>query len=147
MDFDKVETGVDRLIEILSDGKKHFLEEISRKINVPVDVMQLWIDFLVEEKVISLEYTFTKPYVFLNKDVPKILKRDKMESLAELKKQFIDNGIQKKIPINNLLVFWRHNLDDNLDKLQDKFYREANKRKLKNIDSLWQRYKQKLYGV
>jgi hypothetical protein len=147
MENDRVETGVDRLIETLNDGKKHFVDDLSRKIDVPSDILQLWIDFLVEEKVISLEYTFTKAYIFLNKEVPKILRQDKLETLEDLKKNFIEDGLLKKIPMNNLLVFWRNSLDDNLNKLQEKFYREANKRKLKAVDSMWARYKQKLYEV
>jgi ferric iron reductase protein FhuF len=83
----------------------------------------------------------------LNKEVPKILRQDKLETLEDLKKNFIEDGLLKKIPMNNLLVFWRNSLDDNLNKLQEKFYREANKRKLKAVDSMWARYKQKLYEV
>ncbi len=143
MDSKRVETGVDALISLLEDGKKHFIDDLSKNLDVSLDVVQLWIDFLVEEKIISIEYSFTKPFVFLNRKSNKTVS-DKEVDLNYFKDLFFDSANEKKIPSDQIETLWKNKLETELNKFEDFFKSESEKRNLKDISTLWKSYKAKV---
>ena len=64
-----VRTGVDDLLELLEHSAKIPLADAAAKLNVDAGVIQAWVDFLVEEGIVGIEYKFTTPYIYLNKTV------------------------------------------------------------------------------
>lgn len=143
MDSKRVETGVDALISLLEDGKKHFIDDLAKNLDVSLDVVQLWIDFLVEEKIISIEYSFTKPFVFLNRKSNKTVS-DKEVDLNYFKDLFFDSANEKKIPTDQIETLWKNKLETELNKFEDFFKSESEKRNLKDISTLWKSYKAKV---
>ena len=55
-----IETGVDRLVNFITEFKKISIQDAAKKLGVGTVVVQEWADFLDEEKVISIEYKFSK---------------------------------------------------------------------------------------
>lgn len=59
----KIETGVDKLVELVGNRKKLTLEEASKELGVSVPVVQEWAEFLEEEGLISIHYSLSKTYL------------------------------------------------------------------------------------
>ncbi|MBU0757963.1 MAG: hypothetical protein KKF44_07875 [Nanoarchaeota archaeon] len=56
----KIETGVDKLVELVNQSKSISINEAAKKLGVSDVVVQEWADFLEEEKIISIEYKLNK---------------------------------------------------------------------------------------
>ena len=87
METERVETGVDRMMSILEKREKLSLTDLSRELKLPESTLQLWVDFLVEERVLGIEYKFTKPYVFLNKKNEKTVVIEDLPGIEFFKKE------------------------------------------------------------
>ncbi len=59
----KIETGVDKLVELVSSRKKLSLDEAAKELGVSKTVVQEWAEFLDEEKLIGIEYGLSKTFV------------------------------------------------------------------------------------
>ncbi len=134
----KVETDVDKLITYLKDNGKSELKSVAKKLGVEEQVLQSWVDFLVEEKVLGVEYSLTKPYIFLIS--PK--KEKEMKGLEDYKKEFKHKS-DKKIP-EKTAYLWRNHVLEELETKRNFFYDEARKRGFTDIDSLWDEYVKKV---
>lgn len=55
-----IETGVDKLVELINQEKKVSIDDAAKKLGISVVVIREWADFLEEEKIISIEYKFSK---------------------------------------------------------------------------------------
>ena len=51
-----LETGIDQMIEIVSDRKSVSATELSAKLSVPVETIETWAEILSKENMVSLEY-------------------------------------------------------------------------------------------
>lgn len=58
-----IETGVDKLVELVNREKKIELSKAAKELGVPEDVVQEWADFLEEEKLISIKYSLSKVFL------------------------------------------------------------------------------------
>ena len=58
-----IETGVDKLVNIVKVRGRIALAEAAKEIGVSTTVIQEWVDFLEDEGIISVEYKLTKPYL------------------------------------------------------------------------------------
>jgi len=54
----RVETGVDRLLEFLKGKNKMPLKEVAKNLDVSENILQLWVDFLVEERILGVVIGF-----------------------------------------------------------------------------------------
>jgi chromosome segregation ATPase len=59
----RIETGVDRLVELINQDKRISIEDAAKKLGISKVVIQEWADFLEEEKIISIEYKFSKTFL------------------------------------------------------------------------------------
>ncbi|MBW2990474.1 hypothetical protein KY348_02085 [Candidatus Woesearchaeota archaeon] len=142
-----VKTGVDELLEFLKKVEKIPLSEAAHKLGVSVSLLQSWVDFLVEEEIIGIEYKFTKPIIYLNKpeEEKKALIREEQEpNLAVYKEDFEMRAFQKNIPQEKMTFLWRNHVGVALERRKAFFFREARKRNLTNTESLWGAYKNRL---
>ena len=142
-----VTTSVDGLLDLLRKKKKVSLAEASKTLGVPQDTIQLWVDFLVEEKVIGVEYKFTKPFIYLNEKQKetkgKIIKEEEV-NIDQFKKDFENRAKESNIPTQQASFLWKDHILNQLELEKPFFFREAKKRNLKNIELLWEEYKQEL---
>jgi len=59
----KIETGVDRLVELVNQEKKISIEDAAKQLGVSKVVVQEWASFLEEEKIITVDYKFSKTFL------------------------------------------------------------------------------------
>lgn len=142
----KVETGVDKLVHFLESHGKTSLKDAAKAIDVDESTLQLWVDFLIEEQIIGVEYKFTKPYLFLNKKdaAVEIVEDDEKPTIYFFKNKFFQNARTKKIPEEKIISLWHKHLIEALDKEKDFFIREARKQFVSNPDKLFVQYHQRL---
>ncbi|MFP4567384.1 MAG: hypothetical protein ACLFN8_00415 [Candidatus Woesearchaeota archaeon] len=137
-----IQTEVDRLIDILKTKKKIDIKSAAKELNVDEEIVQQWVDFLVEEKIISMEYDFTKPIISLVNNT-KLKEENPEDNIKKYKKKFQGEKQTK----GNSEVIWKNHVLDNLEFMKPFFYTEADKRNLENKDELWEQYKQKVSGI
>lgn len=133
-----IQTEVDKLIDLLKTKKRIEIKDAAKELNIEEDIIQQWVDFLVEEKILTIEYEFTKPFISLIKN--KIQDDNSENNLLKYKKKFKNEAKNKK----NSEVMWKSHLEDNLENMKPFFYSEADKRNLENTDELWEEYKKKV---
>jgi len=74
----KIETGVDKLVQLVADRKKVSVDEATKELGVSKTVVQEWAEFLEEEGLISLEYSLSKTYLVEKKlTKPEVKKKEK----------------------------------------------------------------------
>lgn len=144
---DSVKTGVDGLLDLLKQKQKVSLAEAAKTLGIDENTIKLWVDFLVEEKVVGVEYKFTKPYVYLN--APKgeakgrIIEQEKVD-IGHFKQDFEQRAQQSSIPKQQVAFLWKDHVLNQLELEKPFFFREARKRGLENIEQLWESYKEGL---
>ena len=144
METERVETGVDRMMSVLEKKGKISLTDLSGHLKIPESTLQLWVDFLVEERVLGIEYKFTKAYVFLNKKHVKTVVLDDIPGIDFFKKEFFAGAKKRKIPENQILDLWHNHLHEAVEKQKEFFFREAKKREFHNATTLYNKYKTNL---
>lgn len=149
MDEVRVETGVDELIRYLRTKGKVSLKEASTHLNIPEQTLQLWLDFLVEERIIGMEYKFTKPYIFLNEDDKSRILDSKEEpkkdvTIDTFKEEFFANAKRKQMPESKIPMLWQAHLTTDIERQKEFFMAEANKRSIKNPERVFAVYKRRL---
>ncbi len=138
MSEETIRTDVDRLIEILKSEKKMELKLLAKKLDLPEETIQQWIDFLVEEKIVTIDYDFTKPIVSIVEEKEKEEEYEK-EDFLKYKEKFKNHA--KK---GSAEYIWRNHLLENLEQMKHFFFTEARKRELEKIPELWEEYKKKV---
>lgn len=138
-----VKTDVDRLIDILKSEKKMELSLLAKKLNLSESTIQRWIDFLVEEKVIAIDYNLTKPVVSII-EKKKEKEDETSKDIQKYKDQFKKQKSNKK---ENSEFLWKNHITENLELMKQFFFSEAEKRKLSNVNELWEEYKKKVSTI
>jgi len=141
-----VRTGVDELLDLLAHSAKIPLTEVATKLKVDAGVVQAWVDFLVEEGIVGIEYRFTTPYIYLNKVVDKrqeeTVVKEENYNIQYFKKQFWDKARVNNIPEKQIDMLWKNHVIQALELQKKYFFFESQRRKLNNIDQLWREYKE-----
>jgi predicted transcriptional regulator len=147
MKEERIITGVDALIDFLEKKEKATLKEISQAINVPETTIQLWVDFLVEEQILGVEYKFTTAYIFLNKKQKDKEDLDEIDEvrIEQFKEEFFKKAKTDKIPIEKIPSLWENHLLDAIEKEKDFFHKEAINRDLHNSSTLFKLYKKSYF--
>lgn len=139
-----ITTGVDSLLDILRKNEKISLQDAASELHLPTDTLQSWVDFLVEERIIGIEYKFTKPYIYLNKEETKTqTKSSKGPTLQELKDEYASRAKRKKIPQEKIASLWESHIHQELSYLEPFFTEQAQRRGVQDtreLRRLWQDY-------
>ena len=133
-----IQTDVDRLIDILKTKKKLEVRQAAKELKLSEETIQQWVDFLVEERIIAIDYEFTKPYISLVKNIKEDV--DKETDLENYKKRFREYSNKNK----NSEIVWKNHMLENLEFMKPFFYSEADNKGLDNADQLWEEYKDKV---
>jgi hypothetical protein len=144
-----IETGVDQLIKLVKEKKRISINDAAKTIRMPLHTVQKWVDFLVEEKILGVEYKFTVPHIYLNKDEAAISKQKVEElkiDLQNYKESFVMRARSNNIPEQKIPELWKNHLANELEFKKPFFYNEARKRSYdeKDIDQMWDEYKDDL---
>ncbi len=144
MSDNSLKTSVDDLIELLKKHNKIALAEAAKILGLKEEVVKQWVDFLVEENIIGIEYKFTKPYIYLNTTdndkKSRIIKEEKLD-LKVFKKDFYKRAEASNITPEQIAYLWKNHLENQLELEKEFFFREAKKRQLDMIPELWEEYK------
>ena len=116
-----METGVDRMMSVLEEKGKLSLTDLAKALEMPEGTLQLWVDFLVEERILGVEYKFTKPFVFLNKKQEKKAIVQELPEVDFFKKEFFEEAKKRQIPTNQILDLWQNHLDEAIEKQKEFF--------------------------
>ena len=144
-----IKTQVDDLLELLKHTSKIPLADAAKKLDVAIDVLQAWVDFLVEENIIGIEYSFTTPFIYLNKPIElkntsKMSKKDEESSIEYFKTEFWGKAKSNNIPEQKIDSLWKNHLLQALE-LQKKFFLyEAQRRNLTKVAEIWEEYHDKM---
>ncbi len=133
-----IQTEVDKLIDLLKTKKKVEIKDAAKELDINESIIQQWVDFLVEEKILTIEYEFTKPFISLIQDEKQT---GIVDDLLTYKQKFKNRTKTNK---GNSDVMWKSHIMENLDYMKPFFYTEADKRNLENRDELWEEYKNKV---
>ncbi len=79
----RIKTGADKLIEIIQESKKISLEDASKALGVSKDIVREWAEFLERERLISIDYSFSKVYFTERKLSAKEMKQSAKEIVYE----------------------------------------------------------------
>ncbi len=74
-----IETGVDKLVELVRADKKISIPDAAKKLGVGPIVVEEWAGFLEEEGIISIEYKFATPYLVEKKLTQEEIKKKEKE--------------------------------------------------------------------
>ena len=141
-------TDVDEFLELVKREGKIALGKAAKKLNIPERTVQAWIDFLVEEKILGIEYKFTTPFVYMNLDQEN--KDDINNSMQfETKKRFFENARNRGLNAGQIKLLWMKYINLNKAAMRNAFFEKA---KSRNIDSakaeqLWKKYLEYLESV
>ncbi len=147
MNDDVVRTGVDDLLELLKVNTKTALTEVAATLKVPIPVVQAWVDFLVEENIVGIEYRFTTPYIYLNRPVETksqtiTPEKELPTNIQFFKKQFAQKAKEKNIPESQIEMLWKNHVTQELELKKKYFFFEAQRRKIPKPEELWEEYKE-----
>lgn len=67
-----IETAVDSLVNLVKDKKDISLEDASKKLGVPENIVNEWAVFLEEEGILNVYYRVTRPFLKVSEDTKKI---------------------------------------------------------------------------
>lgn len=148
--MDEIRTGVDDLMALLTDGVRISVPDAAKQLKQSEAAIQSWVDFLVEEKLIGIEYKFTTPYIYRNAPQQRVVTEQKAETIETFRSQFVAHANEKGIPKDKLAELWEHHLLTSMQQKQAFFKQECLKRNLLNVEELFERYTDRVtkeYGL
>lgn len=140
-----VRTGVDDLVDYLKGKGKLPLFDVSAALNADPKIVQSWVDFLVEEGIVGIEYKFTNPFIYLvepesgGKSEVKILKEETLDWPA-FRTAFLAKARGQNLSESSSAALWRDKVVAALDSRRRFFEDEARKRNL-SPETLWSEYR------
>jgi len=139
---DLVTTGVDALITLLQQKKLVSIEDAAKLIHVRESVLQTWVDFLVEEGIVGVEYKFITPYIYLRTDEKQVT------NLLDAKEDFYQKAALRNIDLVKTHQLWQIYLSQNIQTIKVQFFKKMDDRKIPESkrDGLWAKYEQFLRG-
>jgi chromosome segregation ATPase len=88
-----IKTGVDKLVELVSEKKRVTVEDAAKKLGVGKEVVQEWAEFLEEEGIVSLDYSLSKVWI----TEKKITKEEVLSSAKEVSSE--KEALTRKIDV------------------------------------------------
>ena len=145
--MEQVQTGVDSLMQLVKKETKISLKEAANKLSVPETTVQAWVDFLVEDHILGIEYKFTTPYIYVHdeKRLDEVQHTSNQQySLKDYKNGFITKARNKDIPEERIEPLWREHLQHIIKQQKNFFLRECERRGVSNSEKLYEQYMEKI---
>ena len=135
-----LKTDVDDFISFVKEKGKVTFSEASKQLNIPESTIEAWSDFLVEERVLGIEYKFTTAYIYM--DISALGVKHDGNMQLETKEEFFEKASKRKIPQYEIMNMWVKYLSLNLERIKAVFMVRAAERGLgqEKADSLWRKY-------
>jgi hypothetical protein len=139
----EVQTGVDDLMQLVKDKGRISLSDAAKQLNMPDSTIQAWVDFLVEDHILGIEYKFTTPYIYVHSEerLTELQKEQEQEyTLQDYKKGFFSKAKAKQLPETKILDLWNEHLLYAIKQQKDSFLKECERRGVPEAEDLYQRY-------
>jgi hypothetical protein len=133
-------TDVDFFLELVRNSKKISVPDAARELKISQKTIQAWVDFLVEENILGIEYKFTTPYVYM---IAGSADKLDMPSLGfETKEMFYAKGKKRGLNDSQIKLLWLKYLNANKEIMHKVFFDKAKDRGLNEakIEALWNKY-------
>ncbi|MEK6868075.1 MAG: hypothetical protein AABX98_04595 [Nanoarchaeota archaeon] len=139
-DQEELRTDVDTFLELVKKYKKVSLLDAAKEMQVPIQTIQLWSDFLVEEGIVGIEYKFTTPYVFIQEE--KTGKGGFGFIGFDTKEVFYEKARKKGIKDQQIRMLWLKYLTANEDSMKKVFEDKCRERGIPGhkVFELWKKY-------
>jgi hypothetical protein len=139
-DQEELRTDVDTFLELVKKYKKVSLLDAAKEMQVPIQTIQLWSDFLVEEGIVGIEYKFTTPYVFIQEE--KKGKGGFGFIGFDTKEVFYEKARKKGIKDQQIRMLWLKYLTANEDSMKKVFEDKCRERGIpgNKVVELWKKY-------
>jgi len=151
MDDNVLTTSADELYNLVKSRKKISVEDASKILRLPMNIVQSLVDFLVEEKIFGIEYKFTTPYIYISQEKgkkvhPQISPSPIQEERLITKQEFYQKASKWNIPTGKIDQLWKKYVSENINYIKEVFYKKAESKSIQKekIDILWQKYLPKL---
>src|SRR5690606_11647469 len=79
----KIRTGADKLVDLIQTTKKISIDDAAKTLGISPNLVQEWADFLEKERIITIEYNFSKAYLTERKMSSKEIKETAKEVVFE----------------------------------------------------------------
>ncbi len=137
---EELRTDVDTFLELVKKYKKVSLLDAAKEMQVPIQTIQLWSDFLVEEGIVGIEYKFTTPYVFIQEE--KAGKGGFGFIGFDTKEVFYEKARKKGIKEQQIRMLWLKYLTANEDSMKKVFEDKCRERSIpgNKVVELWKKY-------
>ena len=145
----EIETGVDQLMNLVRDKKKLSVAEAAKLLNKPEDTVQKWVDFLVEELILGLEYKFTTPYIYVHSEerLQSAVKGEEEHfRLSDFKDVFYIHAREKEMPEDKIGHMWIEHLKYVISQQESFFHEECKRQGVPNPDELYPQYMKGVTG-
>ena len=133
-------TDVDDFLELVKEKKSISLIDAAKELNTPLETVQAWADFLVEEKIIGIEYKFTTPYVFIEDHKESQFSMSKLG--FDTKEHFYEKARKRNIQENHIRILWVKYLNANKESMKQVFVEKGQAKGIpkEKLPILWQKY-------
>ena len=140
-----VETGVDALLKLVKEKGKISVADAAHTLRISESVIQNWVDFLIEEEVLGIEYKFITPYIYLNEHSPTKLSRKNQDTM-QMKEEFFAKARSRNLPAERINILWKQYVTENLMTIKEEFLAKAKDKGLddQKAEAVWNRYKMEL---
>jgi hypothetical protein len=134
-----LKTDVDDFINLVKNQKKLTINDAAKKLGVPEATVEAWTDFLVEERILGIEYRFTTPYIYMN-----IEEKSPTGGLMgiDTRDEFFAKAKKRNIPEYQISVLWLKYHGSNEEKIRAVFMQKAKARGVspEQLEILWHMY-------
>jgi hypothetical protein len=134
-------TDVDEFLDLVKRKQKISLVDAAKELHMNMQTIQAWADFLVEEKILGIEYKFTTPYVYMNIEQNE---KQELKNYIEFdtKEEFYEKAMNRGLNAGQVKLLWLKYINLNRSAMQRVFYEKAKGRGITvaKIDELWKRY-------
>jgi len=144
-----ITTAVDSLVRFVNRKGKIGLDEASKELGIPANILNEWSTFLDQENIIKLEYKFTTPFlVSIRKGNETVEEIDIDSDLLLRKLQIMQAYINKSEPKQNKQIKEKEYLLKEINKLMEiitkKKIIQDDKEKIKKLAEYYKIYKESI---
>ena len=141
-------TPIDELVEIIKNEPNSTITQLKEKLNLPQEIIDVWLVVLEEFKVLTVHYQGFEGFVKINdsqiKDTQKNL--DDQLNIDNLKNSFVLSSKEKNLSYDKMKLLWPKFIQEYESEIRLLFEKKAKNKKYSKsqIENAWNRYKQDL---
>ena len=138
----EVKTSVDDLMELVNKYPKISVSEAAKKLKTHETTVQAWVDFLVEEHILGIEYKFTTPYIYVHdqEKLDRVKHHEESYSLDDYKNGFEQKAQEQNIPKERIPSMWKEHLRYVIASNKQFFIEECGRRGVEEAEDLYAQY-------